>query len=176
MLLYDTPTHVLLDQVSREPFHPVPLEDQEILVRDLPAREIELAGVRIETRRQDRHSAPTLGLRIDDTLAWITDTAYDPDSAKFAAGCVTIAHEAWFTRGQPRNEAIHSAAAEAAQVASDARADQLLLIHLPPFEEGVGALLEEAAELVQRVELALDGAAVPVALAHFGGRTASTCG
>jgi ribonuclease BN (tRNA processing enzyme) len=172
-LLYDTPTHVLLDRVSHEPFHPVPLEDQEILVRDLPARELELAGVRIETRRQDRHSAPTLALRIDDTLAWITDTAYDPDSAKFAAGCATLAHEAWFTRARPRNENIHSAAAEAAHVACDAGSDQLLLIHLPPFEEGVGGLLAEAAEVVQRVELALDGAAVPV---HFGGRAASTCG
>jgi ribonuclease BN (tRNA processing enzyme) len=163
-LLYDTPTHVLLDQVSHEPFHPVPLEDQEILVRDLPGREIELAGVRIEIRRQDRHSAPTLGLRIEDTLAWITDTAYDPDSAAFAAGCATLAHEAWFTSSEPRNRDIHSAAAEAGRVASDAGVDQLLLIHLPPFEEGVGALLEEAAEVVQRVELALDGAGVPVAL------------
>ena len=42
---------------------------------------------RIALRRQDRHSAPTLGMRFEDVLAWITDTAYDPDSARFAAGC-----------------------------------------------------------------------------------------
>jgi ribonuclease BN (tRNA processing enzyme) len=160
-LLYDTPTHVLLDRVSHEPFHPVPLEDQEILVRDIPAREIELAGVRVATRPQTRHSAPSLGLRFDDTLAWVTDTAYDPASARFAAGCATVAHESWFTTTNPRNENIHSAAAEAAQVASDADAGQLLLIHLPPFREGLGELLEEAAQIFPRAELALDGAGVP---------------
>jgi ribonuclease BN (tRNA processing enzyme) len=162
-LLYGTPTHTLLDSVSHEPFHPVPLEDQEILVRDVPDREIELAGIRIEHRRQDRHSAPTLGFRFDDTLAWITDTAYDSDSASFAAGCETLAHEAWFTSEHPRNREIHSSATEAAQVAVDAGAGQLLLIHLPPFSDGVGALLEEAAVLMPRSELALDGTGVPVA-------------
>src|SRR5437588_7298730 len=95
-LLYGTPTEALLSQVSNEPFHPVPLSMQDIEVRDLPAGELELAGVRIATRRQDRHSAPSLGLRFDDWLAWITDTAYDPDSAGFARGCHVLAHEAWF--------------------------------------------------------------------------------
>jgi len=83
-LLYGTPTGSLLGSLSHEPFHPVPLEDQEIDVRDLPPGEIELAGVRIALRRQDRHSAPSLGLRFDDAFAWITDTAYDPESAPFA--------------------------------------------------------------------------------------------
>jgi ribonuclease BN (tRNA processing enzyme) len=170
-LLYDTPTHVLLERVSHEPFHPVPLEAQDITVRDLSGEETELAGVRVTMRRQDRHSAPTLGFRFDDTLAWITDTAYDPDSAAFAAGCATLAHEAWFTTAKPRNREIHASAAEAARVASDAGAEQLLLIHLPPFEEGVGALLEEATEIMPRAELALDGAGVPVVVspvAHSG--------
>jgi ribonuclease BN (tRNA processing enzyme) len=161
-LLYDTPTHVLLDRVSHEPFHPVSLEDQQIVVRDLPPREIELAGVRVASRRQDRHSAPSLGFRFDDSLTWITDTAYDPDSARFAAGCATVAHEAWFTTDAPRNKDVHSSAAEAAQVARDAQADRLLLIHLPPFHEGTGELLEEAASVFPHTELALDGAEVRV--------------
>jgi ribonuclease BN (tRNA processing enzyme) len=140
----------------------VPLEDQEIVVRDLPPGEIELAGVRVATRRQDRHSAPSLGLRFEDTLAWITDTAYDPDSAPFAAGCATIAHESWFTSEHPRNQEIHSSARQAGQVAADAGADQLVLVHLPPFREGVVELLEEAAQVMPRSELALDGTGVPV--------------
>jgi ribonuclease BN (tRNA processing enzyme) len=161
-MLYDTPTHVLLDSVSHEPFHPVPLEDQEILVRDIPSREIELGGVRIATRRQDRHSAPSLGFRFDDTLAWVTDTAWDPGSAEFAAGCTTLAHESWFTNDNPRNVKIHSAAAQAAQVASRADVEQLLLIHLPPFTPGVVPLLEEATRTFPRAELALDGIGLPV--------------
>lgn len=143
-LLYDTPTPLLLDQLSHEPFHPVALEAQDIEVRDLPAREIELAGVRIELRRQDRHSAPSLGFRFENALAWITDTAYDEDSARFAAGCGMLAHEAWFTTAYPRNPEIHSSATQAAHVAASAGIERLLLIHLPPFEQALHELLLEA--------------------------------
>ncbi len=156
-LLYDTPTRGLLDRVSHEPFHPVPLEDQDIAVRDLPADEVELGPVRLATRRQDRHSAPTLGLRFDDTLAWITDTAYDPASAGFAAGCTALAHESWFTSDQPRNADIHSSAAEAAAVAAKAEIERLLLIHLPPFEPHLDALLFEAHARVPQAVMAADG-------------------
>ena len=45
LALYGTPTGALIDRVAREPFHPVPLEEQDISVRDLPVGELELAGV-----------------------------------------------------------------------------------------------------------------------------------
>ena len=157
-LLYGAATETILGTVSHEPFHPVPLEDQDLIVRDIPPGEFELAGVRVASRRQDRHSAPSLGFRFDDTLAWITDTAYDPDSAPFAAGCATLAHEAWFTTADPRNVEIHSAAAQAAQVALDAGIDQLLLIHLPPFKQSIDAIVEEARTRAPLAEPAIDGA------------------
>src|SRR5437660_2549034 len=105
-LLYGTSTHELLTQVSRQPFHPVPLEQQDIDVRDLPTGVAELGGVPIAHRRQDRHSAPSLAFRFGDALTWITDTAYDPDSAAFAEGSDVLAHEAWFTAAAPRNPEI----------------------------------------------------------------------
>lgn len=142
--LYGTPTAEILARLSNEPFHPVPLERQDIEVRDLPASEIELAGVRVTSRRQERHSAPTLALRFDDLLCWTTDTAYDPESAAFAAGCRILAHEAWFTADEPRNPSIHASAAEAARVAEEAQVDRLLLIHLPPFAQSVEELAIEA--------------------------------
>jgi ribonuclease BN (tRNA processing enzyme) len=155
-LLYDTPTHVLLDQVSREPFHPVPLERQDIEVRDIGPGELELGGVRITHRRQDRHSAPTLGFRFNDTLTWITDTAFDPDSAAFAEGSEFLAHEAWYLASAPRNPYIHSAAAEAAEVAAKAGVERLALIHLPPFERSVEPVVEEAQATVPGAVAAID--------------------
>ena len=143
-LLYGTSTRALLQTVSHEPFHPVPLEDQAVDVRDLPDGEIDFGGMRMATRRQDRHSVPSLGLRFEDELAWITDTAYDPDSAAFARGCRVLAHEAWFTTANPRHLEIHSSAAQAAQVAGQAGIDRLLLVHLPPFELELCELLAEA--------------------------------
>lgn len=158
LALYETPTGALLDSLAREPFHPVPFSVLRIETRDLPKDELELSGIRIAMRPQPRHSAPSLGFRFNDTLTWITDTAYDPDSARFAAGCELLAHEAWFPSAQPRNPDIHSSAAEAARVAADAEAERLLLIHLPPFEAGVGALLHEAQQVMPATEVALDGA------------------
>lgn len=154
--LYGTSTQRLLGQVTNEPFHPVPLDRQDIEVRDLPAGELDLAGVTLRTCWQERHSAPTLALRFGDLLAWMTDTAYDPASAPFAAGCRMLAHEAWFTSDRPRNPAIHTSAAEAGQVARDAGCERLLLIHLPPFEASAEALLGEARQTFERTALAED--------------------
>jgi ribonuclease BN (tRNA processing enzyme) len=155
--LYDIPTSVLLDRLSHEPFHPVPLEAQDIAVHDLPAGELELAAARLTTRRQDRHTAPSLALRFDDELAWITDTAYDPDSAAFAAGCKLLAHEAWFSSTHPRNEEIHSSASQAAEIAVQAGIEPLLLIHLPPFESSVESILLEAQAECPSALAAADG-------------------
>lgn len=163
-LLYGTPTPMLLDRVSHQPFHPVPLEAQDIEVRDIPSYELELPSTRITLRRQDRHSAPTFGMRFGDELAWITDTAYDPGSVELAAGCKMLAHEAWFTSDQPRNAEIHSSAAQAAEVAAAAEVQQLLLIHLPPFTESVDALTKEAAAHGVDARAAHDETDIPLPL------------
>ena len=144
-VLYDAPTSGFLDRLLGEPFHPVPLAALDIEVCDLPAGELELEGTRLTHRRQERHSIATLGLRFGDTLAWITDTALDPESAPFAAGCHTLAHEAWFPSPEPRNPEVHSSGAEAAQVAAAAGTEQLLLTHLPPFASDLEPLLQDAA-------------------------------
>jgi ribonuclease BN (tRNA processing enzyme) len=156
--LYGISTAKLLDRISSEPFHPVALGAQDISVRDLPVGEVEFEGVRVAMRRQNLHSAPSLAFRFEDMLAWITDTAYDADSASFAAGCRLLAHEAWFTSDHPRNPAIHSSAAQAAEIAAAAGSDRLLLIHVPPFEQSVESLALEAQIIFPRALIAHDGA------------------
>ena len=140
-----------------EPMHPVSLERQGIEIRDLPLGESELAGVRIDSRRQDLHSAPTLGYRFGDALAWMTDTAHDPDAAGFVSGCRALAHEAWYTTAHPRNPDVHSSAAQAADIAQRAGVERLLLIHMPPFDGDVSALAVEAGAIVPGAEVAVDG-------------------
>jgi ribonuclease BN (tRNA processing enzyme) len=161
-LLYGSSTFDVLERLTHEPVHPVPLEQQHIDVRELPADEVELAGVRVAIRRQDRHTAPTLAFRFEDQLTWITDTAYDPDAARFAAGSELLAHEAWFVADAPRNETIHSSASQAAQVAVDAGVERLLLIHLPPFQESVDHLVAEARATAPLAEPAVEGMGVAV--------------
>jgi ribonuclease BN (tRNA processing enzyme) len=163
--LYGVATEALLDRLSREPFHPVPLAGQEIAIRELGIGEHDVGGVSVRTRRQERHSAPTLGLRFEDLLAWITDTAFDPGSAEFAAGCRLLAHEAWFVSEKPRNPTVHSSALQAGEVAEQAGIDQLLLIHMPPFEPSVEQLGLEAQLSFPRSLIAHDGADVSMTLA-----------
>ena len=162
--LYGTSTSSLIATFSHEPFHPVPLEAQDIEVRDLPAEEIELSGMRVRMRRQNLHSAPTLAFRFDDQFAWITDTAYDAATAQFVGGCRMLAHEAWFTTERPRNPDIHSSAAQAAQVATEAGIERLLLIHLPPFVPQLHELLLEAQLQVPLALTADDGADISALL------------
>jgi ribonuclease BN (tRNA processing enzyme) len=161
-LLYGRSTFEVLDRLTHEPVHPVPLEQQDISVREIPAGELQLNGVRVATRRQNRHTAPSLAFRFDDQLTWITDTAYDPESAKFAAGCELLAHEAWFVSDNPRNAEIHTSAAQAAQVAADAEIERLLLIHLPPFDVSVASLVSEARATAPLAEPAGEGMGVAV--------------
>jgi ribonuclease BN (tRNA processing enzyme) len=162
--LYGIPTSRLIASVSHEPFHPLPFEEQDIEVRDLPGDEIELSGACVQLRRQDRHSAPTFAFRFEDTFAWITDTAYDPESARFARGCRMLAHEAWFTTARPRNADIHTSAAQAAQVAAEAGIERLLLIHLPPFGQQLHELVLEARADVPETVSADDGTDVSALL------------
>jgi ribonuclease BN (tRNA processing enzyme) len=175
-LLYDIPTHGLLDRVSHEPFHPVPLEQQDIEVRDIPSGELDLGWTRVHHRRQDRHSAPTLGFRFADELTWITDTAYDPDSAELAAGCRLLAHEAWFTAQAPRNPEIHTSAEQAGELAARAGVQRLMLIHLPPFQANLKDLLGEAQRGFSAVILADDGRALDDVWACAGAVQATTAG
>ena len=105
-----------------------------------------------------RALAYALGLRFDDRLTWITDTAYDEASSAFAAGSQMLAHEAWFTDSDPRNPDIHSSASEAARTGAEAGIERLLLIHLPPFGTPLDQLLLEAQAHVRHAVLANDGA------------------
>jgi ribonuclease BN (tRNA processing enzyme) len=155
--LYGNPTRAVLTSMFHEPMHSVSLERQGIEIRDLPLGESELAGVRIDTRRQDLHSAPTLGYRFGDALAWMTDTAHDPAAARFVSGCKALAHEAWYTTPYPRNPDVHSSAAQAADIAQRAGVERLLLIHMPPFDGDVSALAVEAGAIVPDSRVAEDG-------------------
>ena len=67
----------------------------------------------MRTRRQDRHTNPTLGIRVGDALMWCTDTEADPGTAAFARGVRVLAHDAWGLPAAPG----HPEPADAARVA-----------------------------------------------------------
>ncbi len=106
----------------------------------------------MRTRRQDRHTNPTLGVRVGDELMWCTDTEADPGTADFARGVRVLAHDAWGPPAAPG----HAEPADAARVAVETGVEQLVLIHVPPTADE-DDLRARAAAVHPQVTVATDG-------------------
>jgi ribonuclease BN (tRNA processing enzyme) len=126
--LYDVPTADVLARLFTHPVMPVSLPELGIPVGELHPGEVDVAGHAVRTRRQDRHTDPTLALRFGDALVWCTDTMEDSGTVDFARGVRVLGHDAWGPPAAPG----HAEPAAAAQVAVDAGAEHLVLIHVPP--------------------------------------------
>jgi ribonuclease BN (tRNA processing enzyme) len=152
--LYDMPTRDVLNRLFAPPIMPVDLAQLGVGVGELGVGE-DVGGLAaafgIRTRRQDRHTNPTLGVRVGDALTWCTDTEDDPLTVDFARGARVLAHDAWGPPAAPG----HAVPAAAAQVALDAGAERLVLIHVPPNADEA-ALHREAAAVHPDVTLATD--------------------
>jgi ribonuclease BN (tRNA processing enzyme) len=102
------------------------------------------AGHEVETWEQTRHTLPSAGFRVGDRVAYCTDTEFDPETIRRAAGVTTLLHEAW----QPANaERGHTSGEEAGRIAVEAGVSGLLLTHNHPLP-GVPELTAAAAQAV----------------------------
>ncbi len=126
-------------------------------VRELGEGEQLIGGFAVITRRQDKHWCPTAGLRVEDLLALVTDTAYDQGSIRFASGAAHLLHEAWSTSTDGRPSGAHSTAAEAGQVAAAAGVPHLTLVHLNPRLVDEPALEADAQAHMPGSEVGRDG-------------------
>jgi ribonuclease BN (tRNA processing enzyme) len=127
--LYDTPTAEVLSRMFfSPPLMPVTLDQLGVRVGELGAGDATFGGLPVQARRQDRHTSPTLAIRVGDALTWCTDTEDDPGTVPFARGARVLAHDAWGPPAAPG----HAEPAAAARVAADAGAERLVLIHVPP--------------------------------------------
>lgn len=116
--------------------------------------------------RSQSHPGGSLGFRLGDRLAFLTDTPYDPAAAEFAAGVDVLVHEAWsIGRDDPeelrRGLGGHTSAQDAARLALAAGAGELLLSHLTPLrDDGYYAqMLERARDIFPHTHLCADGLA-----------------
>jgi ribonuclease BN (tRNA processing enzyme) len=158
--LYDRPSEELLAPLRRAPLSPFDAAELGD-VRELQAGEQRLGAFALRTRAQPHHWAPTAGLRVDDALAYVTDTAYDAGSAGLARDVAHLLHEAWSTSAEPAAVEGDATAAQAAAVARDAAARRLTLVHLNPKVDDT-ALLEDARSIFAGARIGEDAA--PIAL------------
>jgi ribonuclease BN (tRNA processing enzyme) len=126
-------------------------------IRELGPGAQSVGRFQVAAREQPLHWAPTAGLRVEDELALITDTAYDPGSAAFARGVAHLLHEAWSSSSHPVAQAGDSTAAEAGIVARAAGVRHLTLVHINPRIGNEPELLEDARAHAPGARLGCDG-------------------
>lgn len=135
--LVDGDPQTAMDHLFGQPLFPKPLSAFPVPIELKPysGHELTLGRVSIRTRRQN-HPGGSVGLRVGDALAYLTDTAASPASSDFARGVDLLMHEVWLTdeeaREQDPAQAGHSYAAQVARIADEARAKRLAPIHHHP--------------------------------------------
>ena len=126
-------------------------------VRELSAGAQAIGAFTVTARAQPHHRAPTAGLRIDDKLALITDTAYDAGAVPLVRDVGHLLHEAWSSSADPRAAESDATGRDAGRIAAAAHAAQLTLIHLSPLLGDHRAILDDARAVVPDAQLGEDG-------------------
>lgn len=96
---------------------------------------IEVGGLQIELRRQ-AHSGGSVGMRIGDDLAYLTDTVVDEQGADFARSVRMLIHELWLTEAEAAETSAatmgHSDVAGVGRLAAEAGVGRLMFVHHHP--------------------------------------------
>lgn len=155
------PTRSLLERLLGPPLFSAPLDTIARDVREVPEAGFELDSFPLSTRVQERHSEPTLALRIGDALTYCTDTAPDPENVGFAAGSHVLLHDAWYA-AETSDDENHSAGGDAGRIAREAGVERLVLIHVNPLQDSDEKLVESARNEFPGAEVGLDLARIPL--------------
>lgn len=156
-LLYGEPTVDVIGRLLASPLFSGPLDAVCTAAEDVPEGGLDIGGLDVRVRVQERHSAPTLAVRIGDFVCYCTDTAADPGNADFARGSQLLCHDAWFTAERPADVDFHTSGAEAGELAAEAGVDELILIHLPPAPALADEVAAEARAAFGRTTPGSDG-------------------
>ena len=157
-----------LDRLLAPPLFPVPIHRWPMPVEVVPfagaALEIGPFAVRV---RAQKHPGGSVGVRVGDRLAYITDTILDRSTEEFVRGVETLLHEVWLDDAQAAlddaGRAGHSSASPVAALARAAGVGRLVPIHHHPRRspEELAALRDALAEGAGcPVELPVEGRAL----------------
>jgi ribonuclease BN (tRNA processing enzyme) len=107
---------------------PAPIE-----VIPLRHAELQIGALNVRMWRQI-HPGGSVGFRINDEIAYATDTAPNPAAVSPVGGVGLLLHELWMKDAAPENSdsAAHSHFAAVAELAKAARVGSLMLVHHPP--------------------------------------------
>ena len=152
--LYNMASGNILAPLRRPPISPNDVSD--VRVHELREGPQTIHGFTVRASAQPHHWAPSVGLRIDDDLAYITDTPYETSSAELARDVRHLLHEAWSASSEPKSADTDATATDAARVAREADVGDLTLIHLNPNLSDYAELIQDAWPAFDRVTVGED--------------------
>jgi len=172
--IYGKSAKQILTNLITPPYFGRPLLEfpMKLTVHDLEVGSIKIAGITIDTILQE-HSDPSVGIKIDNMVCYLTDTICTESTVDFARNCRLLLHETWFDtqdyteltqQAQSSSQAqkalkSHSAVNQVVEAALRAPVEQLVLIHLNPSYDDKRLLEMErdAREIFPDSLLAKDG-------------------
>ena len=159
-----------LGRLLAPPLFPAPLAGFPLPVEVVPyrAEHLKIGPLSLRLRAQ-RHPGGSVGVRIGDELAYVTDTVLDPETEPFVRGVSLLLHEVWLTdeeaaEGEAERSG-HSAASAVADLARRAEVGRLLPVHHHPRrtpDELAAMAAAMAARAGLPVEIAAEGSAIEV--------------
>lgn len=156
--LVDTDPAEALCRLIHPPLFPVPLPEfpMPVELERLTGESAVIGGLEVRLRRQE-HPGGSVGLRLGDELAYVTDTVADAATAELARGVDLLLHEVWFESGGRAAATGHSAPDEVARIALDAGVRRLMPVHHHPRSSAadLGRLKEELTRLAPGIEVVL---------------------
>lgn len=175
--IYDTSCLETLSEVITPPYFGRSLREFPIdfHFHDLGRGTTTIEGLEIECILQE-HSDPSIGIKVNDVVSYITDTTVSEATVDFVRGSRILLHEAWFDTHdyitlmrESRNSEearldlhSHSHVNRVAEAADKASVGQLMLIHLnPAYDEHRLKQMEHTAQVTFRhSRLAVDGESI----------------
>jgi ribonuclease BN (tRNA processing enzyme) len=178
--IYGSSAKHILTGLITPPYFGRPLLEfpMKLTIHDLGVGSIKIAGITIDTILQE-HSDPSLGIKIDNKVCYLTDTVCTASTADFSRNCRLLLHETWFDTqdytelmrqsqsSSPSPHAqkelkSHSAVNQVAEAALRAPVEQLVLIHLNPSYDNkrLLAMERDAREIFPNSLLAKDGQSI----------------
>jgi ribonuclease BN (tRNA processing enzyme) len=101
--------------------------------------QLSLGKTKISIRKQ-KHPGGSIAIKLDNSIAYVTDTVVDLDSVSFLQGVNFLLHEVWLTDEEAKEDAIeaarHSYCGGVRKIAIQSNVKHLMPIHLHPKHDG----------------------------------------
>jgi ribonuclease BN (tRNA processing enzyme) len=155
-LLAGVPAADVLERLVAAPFFTG--TERVATARELEG-DTEIGRFGVEIRVQPQHPGRSIAIKVDGSLTYCTDTAFDEANVEFARGSRILLHES-FWAGDTTDDPGHTAAGEAGRLAAEAGVERLVLMHVNPVGVDEEDLKRSARAAFPAAEVGRDGLVV----------------